>query len=401
MLLQAEQEVCMPSSRDANAPFDTMLAAEQAQLVRFCAYLTGKPDVAQDLAQETLFEAWRNRHKLHNHETFSLWLRAIARNVCLRWGRSHSRDLAHLAPNSPYADEAEPSIEELAVDDYDLEIALERDELVQLLDRALALLPPVTRDVLVERYIRESPYAEIAERLGLSEDALAQRLHRGKIALRRIITTRMSKEAAAYGFSSSEADKPEEETRIWCPMCGQTKLTRYCEPPTGRLGFTCSQCGHIASAPNPQLWSGVSSPKSILGRQLVWLEDYYWQAIDKGVGVCVVCGQVTHARICQPQDIPEQFYQRGRQAFHGVYIVCASCHHEEINPLSHLTLDTAVGQQFWRKHPRMRWLPERQIEYANQPALLASFQSVTDAVRLNMIFQRETLQLLDFNEDNG
>ena len=67
-----------------------------------------------------------------------------------------------------------------------------------MLDRALALLPPVTRDVLIERYIHESPDAEIAGRLGLSEDALVQRLYRGKLALRRVITTHMSEEASVW-----------------------------------------------------------------------------------------------------------------------------------------------------------------------------------------------------------
>lgn len=397
MFVPVEQKTYMATT----PAFETRLAKERVQLVRFCAYLTGSLDAAQDLAQETLLEAWKNQHKLHRYEGLSQWLRAIARNVCLRWARRRSHDLAHLVQPAYSADESEQDIEELAVDEYDLEIELERDELARLLDRALALLPPATRDVLVERYIRESPYAEIAERLGLSEDALAQRLHRGKIALRRIITKQMSAEAAAYGLSTA-GEKPEleEETRIWCPMCGKTKLTRYYDPPTSGTGFTCSLCGHIASSPYPQLWSGVNSPRSILGRQIAWLENYYWQAIAKGTGQCVLCGGIARARICRPHEIPEQFRQRGGLAFHGVYIACSSCDHEEINPLSHLTLDTLAGQQFWRKHPRMQWLPEREIEYANQPALMTSFQSVTDAAQLDMIFQRETLQLLAAHQDN-
>ena len=37
----------------------TALAAERPRLVAFCAHLSGSWDAAEDLAQETLLEAWR------------------------------------------------------------------------------------------------------------------------------------------------------------------------------------------------------------------------------------------------------------------------------------------------------------------------------------------------------
>jgi DNA-directed RNA polymerase specialized sigma24 family protein len=37
---------------------------ERARLVNLAARLTGSPDVAEDLAQEALMEAWRSRSKL-------------------------------------------------------------------------------------------------------------------------------------------------------------------------------------------------------------------------------------------------------------------------------------------------------------------------------------------------
>ena len=78
---------------------------------------------------------------------------------------------------------------------------------------------------------------------------------------------------------------------------------------------------------------------------------------------------------------------------------CPTCHNAEINPLSHLTLDTPEARQFWRKHPRMLWLPEREIEYGGESALLSSFQSMTNSAQFDVIFQRETLQVLSAHED--
>src|SRR5689334_9523758 len=92
-----------------------VLAHERASLVRFCAHLTCNSSVAEDLAQETFLEAWRNLHKF---TTSSLqdsddlpthlrrWLFAVARNVCLRWGRAHYHDLAHVVPFAQYASDS-------------------------------------------------------------------------------------------------------------------------------------------------------------------------------------------------------------------------------------------------------------------------------------------------------
>ncbi|HEU0001434.1 MAG TPA: RNA polymerase sigma factor [Ktedonobacteraceae bacterium] len=154
MLQLAEKSVFSPSSSDATGSVEAFLADERARLVRLCAHLTGHPEAAEDLAQETLLEAWRNQHKLlepANREGWAKWLAAIARNVCLRWLRGYSRDLGHFASFSQYQSETELSIEDTIAGDVDIEIELERDELAQLLDRALALLPPATRDVLIAR----------------------------------------------------------------------------------------------------------------------------------------------------------------------------------------------------------------------------------------------------------
>ena len=168
---------------------------ERARLVRFCAYLTGVPHAAEDLAQETLFEAWRHAHELRDPGRRAQWLAGIARNVCRRWARSRAQELSRLNSAGPF--EA-LSLEHLPADDFDLEAELERKELAELLDRALALIPPPTRDVLVARYIEETPQKEVARRLGISERTVGVRLQRGKLYLRRMLTGTLIAEAAAY-----------------------------------------------------------------------------------------------------------------------------------------------------------------------------------------------------------
>ena len=54
MFLQAEKEVYAPVASEPGSILETILASERTRLVRFCAHLTGNPDAAEDLAQETL-----------------------------------------------------------------------------------------------------------------------------------------------------------------------------------------------------------------------------------------------------------------------------------------------------------------------------------------------------------
>ena len=63
---------------------ETTLAGEWSRLVRLCTQLSGSSEAAEDLAQETLYEAWRHRDHLDDPQGQARWHTAIARNVCLR-----------------------------------------------------------------------------------------------------------------------------------------------------------------------------------------------------------------------------------------------------------------------------------------------------------------------------
>ncbi len=58
-----------------------VLPAERARLVGLCVHLTGNAGITEDLAQETLVEAWRQQSKLRDPAGYTQWLSAIARNV--------------------------------------------------------------------------------------------------------------------------------------------------------------------------------------------------------------------------------------------------------------------------------------------------------------------------------
>lgn len=374
---------------------------ERARLVRLCSRLTGDADAAEDLAQETLLEAWRHLHRLTDPAGRGAWLAAIARNVCHRWSRDTWRERARLVPLAP-TDGDDPdgppsALARLTDAAGGVELTLEREELVELLDRALALLPPQTRDVLVARYVHESPHAELAARLGLSEEAVAKRIQRGRLALRRVLTTGLRHEAAAYGIAPAEAGG-FQETRIWCPICGRRRLTCRIDRATGEAIFLCADCCPevgmaVAGTDSPELLEGVTSFKAIVSRQLDWIHAHVRHALTHDGYPCPRCGRPMRVGTYGPDNVPA-FIPSPLRRLHGAVEVCDRCAAGESQTLQCLILDLPEGQRFWRAHGRIRMLPERVIEYAGRPAVVGGLESVAGTARLEVVSARDTFEVL-------
>ena len=81
-------------------------------------------DPIEDLAQETLVEAWRHVHKLRGHEGLRSWLSAIARNVCRCWLQRQGREVVYHALSDD--DPLGYATDERLVDAGDPTLALER-----------------------------------------------------------------------------------------------------------------------------------------------------------------------------------------------------------------------------------------------------------------------------------
>lgn len=371
-------------------------AGERARLVRLCGRLTGDLHTAEDLAQETLVVAWRHERELRDPLKRTQWLSGIARNVCLHWMRRRGVEQARLA--YPWPDSALPGRDDEPADTFDLEIALERDELAHLLNRALALLPPDTRSALVERYIHESPYAEIATRLGVNEDTVAKRVERGKLTLRRVLTTDLATEAAAFGLTPPHSDT-WQETRIWCPRCGRHKLLGRFDAgaPQGRFLLRCPTCDadpeslfsntNLTVPPFAHLLGSVKGYKPALSRLMAWVDGYYRRGLVDMAVACVGCGCRVPLRTEPPEGIPGAGHR-------SLYVWCATCGAVCWEPLDGLILSSPEGRRFWQQQRRIRMLPEREIEANGQPALVTRFQSVSGAAHLDIVSARDTYAVL-------
>jgi RNA polymerase sigma-70 factor (ECF subfamily) len=252
--------------------------------------VSGSWDAAEDLAQETLLEAWRARDRLYDSDGPASWLTAIARNVCLRWRRSRGRESRYLAHGEDIAD----ALEAWSAEDGDgVAEVVERPDMGATLERALATLPRTTRAALIGSYVDETPQVELAARLGLSEGALRVRLHRGKLALRQALTP----------ASANDAQDGWQETRIWWPFCGKRRLERWSARDSDAYVFRCagpcaSEMRMLGSAIRPP--AQISSPKSLLARHCLVCGEHYRTALATGRAACLRCGREIATRLWLP-----------------------------------------------------------------------------------------------------
>lgn len=363
--------------------------AERRRLVRLCAVLSGDAGAAEDLAQETLLEGWRNADKLHDPDGAERWLAAIARNVCLRWGRRAGRAAAV---------ESAVRASALGAEAVDFDEELDRADLESLLGQALALLTPDARDVLVRRYVDGVAPGELAAALGVSEDAVAMRLTRAKAALRRLLAAELAGAAAELGLLAHE-DETWRATRVWCGQCGARRLLTRATGSPAVVSFRCPGCVPAATGSgseyrldNPyfaRLLGAVVRPTAVLARSAAWVHRYF----AGGAGARVVCTRCT-------APVPLRRYERGAVLGdapnrHGLHASCEACGETVSSSLGGLVAALPEVRSLRRVQPRTALHAVQAIELDGTPAFVADVATVGGSARVAALYSRRTLRLLD------
>ena len=153
--------------------FGVLVDRYQDSLAQYATQMTGSPDDAADVIQESFVRAFRFLRRCDNPANFKGWLFRIVSNQCKSHLSRHARrktttmdDMAALpAPDDPARDVA-------------------AEEMRGQVQRALEELPPDQREVLVLKYVQDRNLTEMAELLEVSIPALKMRLLRARTALR-------------------------------------------------------------------------------------------------------------------------------------------------------------------------------------------------------------------------
>jgi RNA polymerase sigma factor (sigma-70 family) len=156
--------------RDA---FGQIVSRYQSLLCSLAYSATGSLGQSEDLAQETFITAWKRLGHLRERDKLRAWLCGIARNRINNFLRREGREPIRKA--EPLEEISESHSPEPLPADY----VISKEE-SEILWRSLELIPHIYREPLILFYREQQSIETVAANLDLTEDAVKQRLSRGR-----------------------------------------------------------------------------------------------------------------------------------------------------------------------------------------------------------------------------
>lgn len=193
-------EMAMPTTQDSetalvarlrlgeNAAFEHLVRRYGAQMLAVARRYVRRDDEANDVLQEALLQAFRGIERFREDARLSTWLHRIVVNAALMRLRSASRrpeeSIDDLLPSFDSEGYHADAIESFPLG---VEAALEQHQVRGMVRACVEKLPAQYRAAIVLRDFEERSTEEVAELLGISENAVKIRLHRARQALRTLL----------------------------------------------------------------------------------------------------------------------------------------------------------------------------------------------------------------------
>lgn len=151
-------------------PMDEIYQKYAQMVYRYLLSLVHNQDVAEELTQETFYQAVKSIDRFDGSCRISTWLCAIAKNQLRSWQRKH-----------PSFEDPEDHVQTAASAEQDVFGALSRVELM----KKLHLCPEPYREVMYLRIFGDLSFKEIGEIMERTENWARVTYYRGKEKLRK------------------------------------------------------------------------------------------------------------------------------------------------------------------------------------------------------------------------
>lgn len=176
MTVPRDEDLMLEARNGDVRQLGVLFERHQKPLFNYYLRMTGGDRTgAEDLVQDVFFRILRSRRTYKPGVSFPVWMYRIARNARIDTLRKLRRE----APLDP--EKFEPRSDAPPADS-----AIAAKEDVELLRRAMALLPEDRREILILARYQNLRYEQIAHLLGCQEGAVKQRVFRAIRELREI-----------------------------------------------------------------------------------------------------------------------------------------------------------------------------------------------------------------------
>ena len=170
----SDEKLVKSSKRGDMDAFEELVARHRDKIFARAFSMMRNEDEALDLSQEAWVKAWQRLKQFQGDSSFVTWMTRIVINLCLDQLRKHKRQRAEsielMQDESGGVERYMPPIETNPTQ------GLEREELRDKIDEAMAQLSVAHRTVLVLHEFENLEYKQIAKRMKCSIGTVMSRL---------------------------------------------------------------------------------------------------------------------------------------------------------------------------------------------------------------------------------
>lgn len=171
MIHLGEKELIESAKRGDTLAFAILFKENYPFLVKYLIKVTMNPDIAEDLAQETMIKCLEKIRLYNGNAKFSSWLITIATNLYIDTFRKKKRE-----QNWKKQEQSKRKLQ--------WQIESKNEEWTDVMDSLAKLSDDVRIPIVLKHYYGYS-YEEISEMVGIAEGTVKSRVHNGILAVRK------------------------------------------------------------------------------------------------------------------------------------------------------------------------------------------------------------------------
>lgn len=145
--------------------FEELYRKYYPRIYTFLLKMCADSPLAEELTQETFYQAYLSIHRFKGNSGIFTWLASIAKHVYYQYLRKNKLELESVSLSLIAEMGGDMSGGETPEEEY------ERRAKISALNRSIEGIPAKYRDVMVLRLFAEMTYAQIGEALGITENS--------------------------------------------------------------------------------------------------------------------------------------------------------------------------------------------------------------------------------------
>lgn len=174
--LQLDAELIHSTLDGDREAFGRLMLRYARRIYRAAYFIVRNLEDAKDITQETVYRAYRGLERFDVTKPFYPWLHQIARNLSLNY-----------IARAEHGNVGLPEEDLVATRVVDPEAAAVRSEEMAELYRAIDMLNPDHREIIMLKHFGDCSYAEIATILGIPLGTVMSRLYNARMKLKSIL----------------------------------------------------------------------------------------------------------------------------------------------------------------------------------------------------------------------